>query len=127
MAKQQQDKNAPSGAGANPRVEEAVQNMVRRERRVEPRPKDMEVYDRLYKEAYVKIRPSVTGVFHALAELRGGGSVTDGGDVDQGNMREKKRRSNWKQSRPLVPLGIQHAEGTKRKPIISPSLLASDW
>ena len=29
-------------------------------------------YDRLYKEVYSKVRPSVTNVFHALAEVRGG-------------------------------------------------------
>lgn len=74
---------ASVGAGIYPSVDEAVRNMVRRERKIEPRPEVVAVYDRLYEEVYSRVRPGVRDVFHALAELRGGGrddAASDHGD-----------------------------------------------
>jgi hypothetical protein len=82
--------------------------MVRRERRIEPRPELKKLYHQLYEEVYLKVRPSVTNVFHALANLRGGGGS---GDSGHGYASEIGRNG-----------------ATKTTPIIiSPSLLASDW
>ena len=86
---------ASVGAGIHGSVDEAVANMVRHERRVEPRPEVKEVYDKLYANAYLKMRPGVKSVVHALAELRGGAATND--------------------------------DAGPAKPILSPSLLASDW
>ena len=71
---------ASVGAGIYDSVDEAVENMVRRERRIEPRPEVKEVYDKLYEEVYLKVRPGVKGVFHSLAQLRGGAMVNDNGE-----------------------------------------------
>lgn len=133
---------ASVGAGVHDSVESAVESMVRRERRVEPRPDVRGVYDRLYEEVYLKVRPGVTPVFHALANIRGGGMS----NRDDDNLKETKKS-------PMLPnkhgklLGLsflRHLRGgsaagedgsplrsdetTPRAPvIISPSLLAADW
>ncbi|KAL7544515.1 hypothetical protein ACHAWF_007893 [Thalassiosira exigua] len=138
---------ASVGAGIHASVEEAVDRMVRRERRIEPRPEVTEVYDKLYEEVYLKVRPAVRGVFHALAELRGGARMTGDSKTIQGGTHSTKKE-------PLIPnSGIKcekwgtqclstrggSTDGSEQQwrqlkhqteptsPIISPSLLASDW
>ena len=63
---------ASVGAGIHASVDDAVENMIRRERKIEPREDVRKVYDRLYKELYLKLRPGVKEVFHAISEVRGG-------------------------------------------------------
>ena len=146
---------ASVGAGIYPSVDEAVRNMVRRERKIEPRPEVAGVYDRLYEEVYSRVRPGVRDVFHALAELRGGGcddaSSDDncGREVGEGSHgsdeREKeskllsKRVGKWGivAQRHGIHRGgavddnsrhqLHGAVPPKNRPIISPSLLACDW
>ena len=64
---------ASVGAGIYDSVDDAVKNMVRQERTIEPREEVKKVYDRLYEEVYLKVRPGVKDVVHAMAALRGGG------------------------------------------------------
>jgi ribulose kinase len=63
---------ASVGCGVHKSVDSAVQNMVRIKDRIEPNAKRQETYDRLYKEVYLQMRPSVTNIFHTLADVRGG-------------------------------------------------------
>lgn len=63
---------ASVGSGIYSSVDEAVENMVRVKDRIEPNAEARKAYDRLYEEVYSKVRPSVTNIFHAMAELRGG-------------------------------------------------------
>ena len=88
---------ASVGAGIHPSVEDAAGAMIRRERTVRPNPSSRKVYDRLYNDLYLKLRPGVKPVFNALSELRGG-------DASDSGLRDDKRHY-----------------------IISPSLLAADW
>jgi ribulose kinase len=128
---------ASVGAGIYSSVEEAVQNMVRRERRIAPRTDTKKVYNRLYEEVYMKVRPSVTNVFHALANLRGGG---DSGSMRHGSMSDiewskvGRNRVNAEDKslhgcldNCIEQCSIRGGGSAKRTPIISPSLLASDW
>jgi len=122
---------ASVGAGIYGSVDEAVKNMVRRERRIEPRVEVKEVYDRLYEEVYLKVRPAVKGIFHALAELRGGAMMSDGDEYKDrksydgyndgmGDLRGGSINNDSEQEQP------NEVAPSRRTPIISPSLLASD-
>ena len=63
---------ASVGVGIHASVDDAVEKMIRRERKIEPREDVRKVYDRLYNELYLKLRPGVKPVFHAISEVRGG-------------------------------------------------------
>jgi len=134
---------ASVGAGIHDSVDDAVENMVRRERRIEPRADVTKVYDQLYEEVYLKVRPGVKGVFHALAEVRGG--ALSGGEEREVkgscSKQEKSRLPNRCGKWGMTCLGSLRGGSTEvddsqhQQPnvassapiIISPSLLASDW
>ena len=63
---------ASVGCGIHKSVDDAVANMIRVKDRIEPNPEAKETYERLYKNVYLKMRPSVTNIFHSLASVRGG-------------------------------------------------------
>ena len=65
---------ASFGCGIHKSVDDAVENMVRRERKIQPRPDVQKNYNELYKDLYSKLRPGVKQVFHAISEVRGGDS-----------------------------------------------------
>jgi hypothetical protein len=126
---------ASVGAGIHGSVEEAVENMVRRERTIEPRAEVKKVYDRLYEEVYLKVRPGVKGIFHALAEVRGGADMsTDEDRRSYGGRRCGKWGmtclDNFRRGGSADEAQQQQQQdgmASRSKPIISPSLLASDW
>ena len=68
---------ASVGAGIHASVDDAVEQMIRKDRKIEPREDVRKVYDRLYNELYLKLRPGVKEVFHAISEVRGG-DVSEG-------------------------------------------------
>ena len=130
---------ASVGAGIYGSVDEAVENMVRRERIVEPNPEVSKVYNRLYQEVYLKVRPGVKDITHTMARLRGGGIDKSDTKTTHGSSRRKKCRK-WGMHclstlrgggrsvdglyGPLVVVENEQERGT---PIFSPSLLAADW
>lgn len=105
---------ASVGAGIHGSVEEAVDNMVRRERRIEPREDVKKVYDRLYNEVYLKVRPGVKDVVHAIAGIRGG-------DSEDNSQRVECSKWGMKCTKEL------RGGESYSPPIISPSILAADW
>jgi hypothetical protein len=119
---------ASLGCGIHESVVIAVQNMVRVKTRIEPNEKAKTAYDRLYQDVYLKVRPSVTNIFHALAEVRGGDTFIHGEDID----------------RKVVGISLNHQHDIctclldadesqvannkqQEKVTISPSILAADW
>jgi len=99
---------ASVGVGIHDSVEDAVRSMVRTSRRVKPRTNEAKVYDLLYRNVYSRISPAITPIFHAIADLRGGGDLANQDHTDH------------------TP-DIIDAEVVQRDIQISPSLLASDW
>ena len=70
---------ASVGCGIHESVDKAVENMVRVKNKVQPNEERRKIYDRMYKDLYLKMRPSTTNIFHALAAVRGGSvNVPDG-------------------------------------------------
>lgn len=63
---------ASAGCGIYKSVDDAVKNMIRVKDKIEPNEERRNTYDRLYRDVYLKMRPSVTNIFHSLAEVRGG-------------------------------------------------------
>lgn len=116
---------ASVGAGIYDSVDEAVINMVRRERRIEPRADTKKVYNRLYEEVYSKVRPGVKGVFHALAEVRGGASLAR--QKLEGRVQKAKKGGILNNIRGGSTQQQDEASTRSAPTIISPSLLASDW
>ena len=130
---------ASVGAGIYGSVDEAVENMVRRERIVEPNPEVSKVYDRLYKEVYLNVRPGVEDIVHTMARLRGGGiSKSDNMIIHRSSRRKKCEKWSMNCLGTLRgggrsvdglygPLVIVENEQERGTPILSPSLLAADW
>ena len=63
---------ASVGAGVYETVDEAVQNMVRTARRIEPQKEISQAYTKLYNGVYKHLPDAVRPVVHAIAALRGG-------------------------------------------------------
>jgi len=130
---------ASVGAGIYGSVDEAVENMVRRERIVVPNPEVSKVYDRLYKEVYLKVRPGVKDIVHTMAMLRGGGINKSDDMTTYGSSRRKKCRKRGMNCLSTLrgggnsvdgvygPLVVVENEQERGTPILSPSLLAADW
>lgn len=89
---------AAVNAGAHPSVADAVQNMVRQAKRVEPSQETTRSYDELYK-IYSGMSEATRPVVHAIASLRGGRDT----------------------------LSTERVATGSTLPEISPSLLACDW
>lgn len=75
---------ASVGCGIHQSVDKAVENMVRVKKKVQPNEERRKIYDIMYKDLYLKMRPSTTNIFHALAAVRGGSANVSGG-----------KNSNW--------------------------------
>jgi len=127
---------ASVGAGVYGSVDEAVKRMVRRERSIEPRDGIRKTYDKLYKNVYLRLRPGVKDVVHTMAELRGGASTMASGEtksiirVSSGidSMKVKQNNISGKHCPNNLRGGDSQRVGSKANaPVISPSLLASDW
>ena len=122
---------ASVGSGIYSSVDEAAQHMIRRERRIESRPEVKEVYDRLYKEVYLKVRPGVTDVFHTVAKLRGGGDFLSDDDIEvvgKHHYGDKMNKSTQRCGIWGMRCGsIRGGSMDNEQLSISPSLLASDW
>lgn len=121
---------AAYGAGIHDSVDEAVENMVRRERSIEPRPEVKRVYDRLYEEVYLKVRPGVKDTVHAIANLRGGALLSSTDNIID-NMGLGcgiwGRRSCLGKLRGGGMENDKHQPARRAPAIVSPSLLAADW
>ena len=91
---------ASVGAGVHETVGEAVENMVRTARRIEPQKEISEAYTKLYNGVYKHLPDAVRPVVHAIAALRGGSTE---------------------------PMHANRFSGTTSPITISPSLLAADW
>ena len=130
---------ASVGAGIYESVDEAVKNMVRKERIVEPNPDISKVYDRLYKEIYLKVRPGVKDIFHTMARLRGG-SIENSDQMKVQDRSRRKMCGKWGMNCLGIlrgggrsvdgvygPLVVVENEQERSAPILSPSLLAADW
>ena len=91
---------ASVGAGIHKSVDEAVANMVRTARRIEPKKDVAEAYTKLYTSVYSHLPDAMRPIVHAIAALRGGS--TDTGSSPKSN-------------------------GLATQTVISPSLLAADW
>ena len=131
---------ASVGAGIYGSVDEAVKNMVRRERIVEPNPEVSKVYDRLYKEVYLKVRPGVKEIVHTMAKLRGGTIEHSEETKVQESPSRKIHCGKWGMNCLRIlrgggrsvdgvygPLVVVENEQERGTPILSPSLLAADW
>jgi len=152
---------ASVGAGIHHNVEDAVESMVRRLRRIEPRGDVAAEYEKIYENVYVKLSQMARPVMHAIAGLRGGGSngrklVKSGERTDRniavywgllGNRKMQRLledqsfsffskevwpslflRGGDTESASNVPEKKKQDEKKyDHTPIISPSLLASDW
>lgn len=93
---------ASVGAGVHKTVDEAVKNMVRTARRIEPQRETADAYTKVYTGVYKHLPDAVRPVVHAIAALRGGSTPP-------------------KQTKKLS------STGSTTPAIISPSLLAADW
>jgi len=96
---------ASVGIGIHETVDQAVNKMVRQERRVEPNTETSQQYNGVYQNVYSKLGKSCSPIAHAIADLRGGGDA------------KLQSSGNNKDSAPR----------TTNKVTVSPSLLASDW
>jgi len=99
-------------AGVHENVENAIEKMVRKSRRIIPSEAISKTYDEVYNNIYVGLGNTTRPVAHAIAALSRGGQIS----------------SPFKESP-----SIEHFAKTDKKdspnkcPTISPSLLASDW
>ena len=89
---------ASVNAGVHGSVKEAVDAMVRTMKRVKPNEINAPIYSDLYNNIYSKVGDAVRPIAHAIGSLRGGDTASTGVTT-----------------------------GQRSRPVISPSLLASDW
>jgi ribulose-phosphate 3-epimerase len=126
---------ASVGAGIHPTAEAAVQAMVRTAKRIEPNPAVAETYSDLYNGVYSKLSSAVRPVVHSISQLRGGGSIetldcslSDTTPLGDKRVTPDLRVRGGGGAEPYQDVSAMAEEkGEQPYPIVSPSLLASDW
>jgi len=103
---------ASVNAGVHKTVDDAIDHMVRKSKRITPSEAASKTYDELYNRIYSGLGSATRPVAHAIAAFSRGGHIAAPSDETSSN--KYRMRSNTKGRRSEFP-------------IISPSLLASDW
>jgi len=100
---------ASVNAGVHKSVEQAVNHMVRKEKCIIPSKEASKTYDKLYTHIYSELGAATRPVAHAIAAFRGG-------HISARRILDESNKYKTKSSKDRCEL-----------PVISPSLLASDW
>lgn len=107
---------ASVSAGVHETVDEAIDHMVRKSKRILPSETVSKTYDELYNRIYRGVGDATRPVAHAIAAFSRGGHISSTPDDEP--------KSATKHGTKTVHTS---KDGRTKFPIISPSLLASDW
>ena len=107
---------ASVNAGVHETVDEAIDHMVRKSKRVLPSESVSKIYDELYNNVYSRVGSATRPVAHAIAAFSRGGHTST--PLDE--MSDKTHGTS-------AGTSTTSSDRVPKFPVISPSLLASDW